>query len=197
MIKARPKIALLWKNSGQQEFEDYTRLIIDALLSINDNYIDIALAYPEDLQLSDDFESILKQYGIICNPIKWKLIPVDTVTRVQELSSYFKELCISSYLVPEDGMDNMHDCDLWLMMDEQLSISLAPIKKHGYIILGSIFDQLGTDRGISPMHQLCNADIIIAEGNVMKAEIARTFAINPAKIAVIPDDFASKIEVLL
>jgi hypothetical protein len=147
----------------------------------------LIFAYPDSVVLMQEEVEDLKKSCIKQIPIRWKSISAQEVKVAQEFSGYSKELVLDEYLVPEDGMDNLHYCDLWIIVDELMDKPIAPVKKHIYTILWQNYCQFDLYQRLNyPYNLIQAADAVISEGTLLRNELIRLFALPKSKTFVFP-----------
>lgn len=90
-----------------------------------------ASSYDERLDFSD-----LVEAGIQLRPFEWKVIDRTTLARAIGFMSD-ERVNLADYsesIVPDDGINNLLDCDFWLVVSDRLRHPLAPLRPAGYMI---------------------------------------------------------------
>lgn len=92
---------------------------------------------PETYDLEEEFRE-LREIGVEVREVSWRFADageIDTINLLQGRNVVIENndtIAINNeYLVPEDGINNFMDSDLWLIVSDRLSRPLAPIRPYG------------------------------------------------------------------
>lgn len=96
---------------------------VNVVVSVVSNFYDI----------NQDFSDLL-ELGIQVRETRWKVITKRQVEIAQKFSNYAKPLNYEEYMIPEDGICNFNDCDLWILISDRVNRPLAPVKPYIVIV---------------------------------------------------------------
>jgi glycosyltransferase involved in cell wall biosynthesis len=100
--------------------------------------VDLVFAYPaEDAPYADDpAEHDIGLSGFASRrAIEWQVLEADSAQRAMRYAGHADWVPASArYLVPDDGMQNLCDCDLWIVISDRLSLPLLPIRPYAMMI---------------------------------------------------------------
>lgn len=142
--------------------------------------IQIVFSYLDDEWGKDHF-SDLKESNISIRPIYLKPITLQELVIIQRFSNYKTTLFHENYFLPADAMNNLNDCDKWLVVPDALSLPLAPMKPYGII-----FSDSNTSNELPGIQTARVADYILAKDQDDKADIMQRIGIAENKIHIIP-----------
>lgn len=76
-----------------------------------------------------DFDDLAE--GVQRRPYKWKSLRAGEARRAMRYAGFPEwEPLVQQYLVPDDGIQQLQDCDLWLVVSDRLSSPLLPLKPN-------------------------------------------------------------------
>jgi glycosyltransferase involved in cell wall biosynthesis len=88
--------------------------------------------------LAADFSDVHAD-GIEVREYDWKTYLSNQVTNINVLQKRSREVSHDAYYLPEDGINNFMDSDLWLVVSDRLSKPLAPVRP--YVIFATDYIQ--------------------------------------------------------
>ncbi|KRD42161.1 glycosytransferase [Acidovorax sp. Root275] len=88
----------------------------------------VFLHLDESATYSDaDFDELPE--GVLRRPYSWKTLTASQALRAMRYAGFSKwEPAANQYIVPNDGIQQLQDCDLWLVVSDRLSCPLLPLK---------------------------------------------------------------------
>jgi glycosyltransferase involved in cell wall biosynthesis len=72
--------------------------------------------------------------SITCRPYKWRILAQDEAARALRYAQRGRPLADEYYQVPEDGIQQFMDCDLWLIVSDRLDHPLLPLRPYVMIV---------------------------------------------------------------
>ncbi|UEM18196.1 glycosyltransferase (plasmid) [Bradyrhizobium barranii subsp. barranii] len=100
-------------------------------------YLDDAACYPNEA-LADLPASIKRR------PYKWRILSHAEAARACKFAGIEGALANQTYLVPDDGINQFTDCDLWIVISDRLSFPLLPARP--YLLM--VYDYLQRYQGL-------------------------------------------------
>jgi glycosyltransferase involved in cell wall biosynthesis len=78
----------------------------------------------------------LRELGITLRPFDWDVIDEGTVERALSFVSALprQHSRHAEWLVPDDGINNLLDCDFWLMVSDRVTRPVAPLRPMGHVV---------------------------------------------------------------
>lgn len=80
-----------------------------------------------------DFDD-LREMGISNRKFNWSKITKKQMVTLQKFLGYDASMTEEEYLVPNDGINNFLDCDLWFIVSDRLELTLAPIRPYVLLV---------------------------------------------------------------
>jgi glycosyltransferase involved in cell wall biosynthesis len=127
---------------------------------------------------------------------RWKIMSQEEASRACAYSGVEVSLYNPTYIVPDDGMNQFLDCDLWLIVSDRLNRPLLPVRPYLLMVYDylqryvSILDEGNSQQFISCAHA---AEAILVSTEFTAAD-ARQYAGIPAervkKVPLLAPDFA-------
>jgi glycosyltransferase involved in cell wall biosynthesis len=91
-------------------------------------HLDDRQCYPDE-EFSDLPPSIKRR------PYTWRILATDEACRAIAYAGYEVPIApAASYLVPDDGMNQFMDCDLWIVVSDRLSYPLVPVRPYALMV---------------------------------------------------------------
>jgi glycosyltransferase involved in cell wall biosynthesis len=100
-------------------------------------YLDYADGYSDD-EFSDLPATIARR------PYKWKTLGRDDAVRSLRYARCARPLPAEFYQVPEDGIAQFTDCDLWMIVSDRLDLPLLPLRPYAMIVYDYLQRYLST-----------------------------------------------------
>jgi glycosyltransferase involved in cell wall biosynthesis len=100
-------------------------------------YLDYAEGY-QDEEFSDLPPTITRR------PYKWKTLEREAAVRSLRYARCARPLPADYYQVPEDGIQQFTDCDLWLIVSDRLDLPLLPLRPYALIVYDYLQRYLST-----------------------------------------------------
>ncbi|MFT4121249.1 glycosyltransferase [Bradyrhizobium sp.] len=72
--------------------------------------------------------------GIDRRPFRWRILSTGEATRAAAYAGLRGTLKHSTYMVPDDGINHLMDCDLWIVVSDRLSHPLLPVRPHLLVV---------------------------------------------------------------
>lgn len=92
--------------------------------------VDIVLAHLDDPMLypEEEFDDLPPQIGR--RPYRWRLLDHASARRAMRYVGHDWEPTTDQYMVPDDGINQFTDCDLWVIISDRLNLPLLPIRPY-------------------------------------------------------------------
>jgi glycosyltransferase involved in cell wall biosynthesis len=90
-------------------------------------HLDDAECYP-----GEEFKDLPP--NILRRPYKWKTFTHEDATSALHYSGRPRPLIARAYQVPDDGIRQFNDCDLWLIISDRLELPLLPLRPYAMIV---------------------------------------------------------------
>jgi glycosyltransferase involved in cell wall biosynthesis len=145
-------------------------------------HLDISESYP-----NSEFHDLMPE--ISRRPYRWQTIDGETAERVLRYRGEEIGIDGMQFLVPNDGINNFLDCDLWLIISDRLSAPLLPVKPYALVVFDYIqrYQPLFPDGVDIPfLHAAKNASAVIVTTRFTGADAAQYAGADPRLIHVVP-----------
>lgn len=124
-------------------------------------------------------------------PFIWRVLPQAAAHRAMTYAGFEQPLPGSTYTVPDDGIQQFTDCDLWVIVSDRVSLPLLPIRP--YVLM--VYDYL--QRYSLPLSQEQNQAFLAlaraAERVLVTSEFTRQDAL---QFVGLPNDRVTKVPML-
>ena len=151
---------------------------------------DVVLAHLDEPAIYPDAEFDDIHPGINRRQFRWKSLDANAARRAMHYAGHDAwEPSEGQYYVPDDGMQQFVDCDLWVVISDRLSVPLLPIRP--YICM--VYDYLqryeailpdGADQPFLKAAQL--AQRVLVTTNFTEQDALQYAGISPEKIVRVP-----------
>jgi glycosyltransferase involved in cell wall biosynthesis len=150
---------------------------------------DIVLAHLEDRRIYPDteFQDLLP--GILRRPFRWKTLDREAAERVCRYQGHEAALDGSHFSVPDDGINNFIDCDLWLMISDRLMVPLLPIRPYALVVFDYIQRYqpvLSDSEDVPYLHAARAASAVIVTTQFTRDDAVQYAGVDPHLIHVVP-----------
>lgn len=146
-------------------------------------HLDDTVAYPEEAFFTCP-EMIARR------SFNWKILSADESRRAMRYAGYFNwEPAFQNYMVPDDGMQQAMDCDLWLILSDRLSHAILPVKPIVLIVDGYLQRYLdllphGADQPF--LEAARSAEMVLVTTQFAKVDALQYAGIDPNKLCKVP-----------
>lgn len=151
---------------------------------------DIVFAHLDNPASYPDEEFIDLPDAIARRPFNWKVLSEHEARRAMHYAGFQGwEPSAQSYMVPDDGMQQLLDCDLWLIVSDRLSQPLLPIKP----VVLMIYDYLqryedllshGADRPF--LSAARSAERVLVTTTFTQQDALQYAGLEPRKVSKVP-----------
>jgi glycosyltransferase involved in cell wall biosynthesis len=142
----------------------------------------------------DDFSG-----RILTRPFKWKFIDGDAARRAMRYAGYEGwEPKLDKYSVVDDGINQLEDCDLWIIVSDRISTPLLPIRPTVLMVYDYLqrYVNILPDGADQPYLEAARSAIKVLVTTEFTRQDALQYAgVTPAKVAKLPmlsPDFSGK-----
>lgn len=120
----------------------------------------------DDIYSDNDFEDLLP--GIRRRPFNWKTLPADSARRAMKYSGDAEwEPDHNYYCAPDDGINHLCDCHLWVFVSDRISLPLLPIRPTVFMV----YDYLQRYEAIMPPN---GDEVFLLEARTAKRVLVTT-----------------------
>ena len=105
---------------------------------------EVVLAYLDDSSVYSDRDFAELDSSIKRRPFTWKRIDSATAQRAMSYSGLDRDMPSPVYLVPDDGINQLMDCQLWVVVSDRLSEPLLPIRPYVLMVYDYLQRYTGT-----------------------------------------------------
>ncbi|MES2934940.1 MAG: glycosytransferase, partial [Pseudomonadota bacterium] len=86
-------------------------------------HLDDPACYPDEA--FDDLPDTIKR-----RPYNWRTLNRDESNRAVAYAGITRTLTAENYIVPDDGISQFMDCDLWILVSDRLSMPILPVRPY-------------------------------------------------------------------
>lgn len=96
--------------------------------------VEVVLGHIDDPKVytPSDFKDLTD--GIKVRPYRWRRLDRAEAIRAMEYSGAGGVLDFQSYFVPDDGIQQFCDCDLWILVSDRIELDLLPIRPYAMMV---------------------------------------------------------------
>lgn len=151
---------------------------------------DIALLHVDDpiTYSEEDFWDL--DAAVHRRPFKWKELDASEARRAMRYAGYKDwEPTSSTYLVPDDGIQQLQDCDVWCLVSDRLEHPLLPIKPVVMVVydyLQRYWVQLQQNADISFIQAARAADRVLVTTDFTRQDAVQYAGLDPRKVRQVP-----------
>ena len=92
--------------------------------------VEVVFAHPDNsLYAPEDFADLVKE-NIPRRPFSWRRLTRSDYVLAQKIARRIGDAGMENYVVPDDGVNFLMDCDLWLLTTDRLPEPLAPVRPY-------------------------------------------------------------------
>lgn len=95
-----------------------------------DQEVDVILAHLDDPAIYPDEEFSDLPASIARRPYVWRSLGREEASRAMAYAGMEQPMASASYIVPDDGIKQFMDCDLWVVVSDRLSKPLLPVRPY-------------------------------------------------------------------
>lgn len=136
---------------------------------------------------------------ILTRPYKWKYIDGDTARRAMRYAGYEGwEPKADKYAVVDDGINQLEDCDLWIVVSDRITVPLLPLRPNVLMV----YDYLQRYVNILPngadqpyLEAARSATKVLVTTEFTRQDALQYAGVPPEKVAKVPmlsPDFSAK-----
>lgn len=131
--------------------------------------VEVVLGHIDDPELyaPSDFKDL--EHGIKVRPYRWRWLDKATAVRAMEYSGSVGSLDHPTYAVPDDGIQQFSDCDLWILVSDRVEVPLLPIRPYALMV----YDYL--QRYVSIMQPGADEMFLLAARHAQKVLVTTEF----------------------
>lgn len=108
--------------------------------------VEVVLAHLNDPASYPDEEFADLPPSIMRRPYNWRILGQEAAYRAMTYAGLERPLAAANYLVPDDGIKEFMDCDLWIIISDHLSDPLLPVRP--YVLM--VYDYLQRYESLLP-----------------------------------------------
>ena len=164
---------------------------IDAGARRAGDQVEVILAHLDDADCYPPEEFAELPSSIKRRPYKWRLMDRHAASRAMAYAGLPCSMDAMSYQVPDDGINQFMDCDLWIMVSDRLEHSLLPLRP--YVLM--VYDYLQRYQPL--LEQALNEKFIRAAHGAERVFVTTEFTRRDAlQFAGLPDRRVVKLPML-
>jgi glycosyltransferase involved in cell wall biosynthesis len=121
-------------------------------------------------------------------PFHWRILTAKEADRVCSYAG-LAAIVPQAYQVPDDGIRQFLDCDLWIIVSDRLAFPLLPMRPHLLVIYDYLqrYDQFQTDQQSGELIRRAHAAEAVLVTTEFTARDASQFAgLSPSRIKLVP-----------
>ncbi|EGV20017.1 glycosyltransferase [Thiocapsa marina] len=167
------------------------KLVAEALLEGSraaGELADIVLAYPDDPHYDDDVLGDLPR-PIARRRFRWRVLDADSARRAMRFQGHAWDPGSEQYLVPDDGIRQFADCDLWLFISDRVSKPLLPIRPYITVVfdyLQRYFDVIDPSVNIAFLRFVREAQRVLVTTHSTESDAKQYAGITAEKLYRVP-----------
>jgi glycosyltransferase involved in cell wall biosynthesis len=155
--------------------------------------VDVVFLYPVDKKKSFDVDFSDLYPGIQFRPFYWKTLGHDQALRAMLYAGHdCWEPKAKEYIVAEDGINNLYDCDLWLIISDRLDKPILPLRPRVHMVYDYLqrYVNLFADT-VKPFNQILldvarRADRILVTTDFTRQDVLQFVGISSEKVVKVP-----------
>jgi len=128
--------------------------------------------------------------GVARRAFTWKVIGPAEARRAMRYAGFETwEPTAEAYMVPDDGISQSIDCDLWLIISDRMSTPLLPIKPAALVV----YDYLQRYEAVMPfgadapfLAAARSAELVLVTTDFTYRDAVQYAGVNPARVAKLP-----------
>ncbi|MCE3046336.1 glycosyltransferase [Legionella sp. 16cNR16C] len=128
--------------------------------------------------------------GVQRRSYQWKILSSPEARRAMRYAGYDDwEPTSRSYCVPDDGINDSLDCDLWIVVSDRMNLPLLPIRPNLYIIYDCIqryIPAILPSDDIGCIEAVRQANGVLVTTQFTKEDVHQYFGIEPQKVKQVP-----------
>lgn len=121
------KIVIICDRSGQDKAIQIARVLRDGA-KISGDIVDIIVGLEKSSKDDIDHSGRNLKNDLIIREFVWRKINADDGQRILSYTGAQRNLVWPHYLVPDDGINNFLDCDLWFLIASEIDTPLLPLR---------------------------------------------------------------------
>lgn len=130
---------------------------------------DVVLGYIQESTFDEDDLFFDLPSSITPRPFIWKIMDLKEACRALEYAGIQCDVLRDKYQVPDDGMNNFLDCDIWIFVSDRLCHAVLPVRP--YLVV--VYDYL--QRYENLIHQDLNLRFLEASHCAVKVIVTTDF----------------------
>lgn len=152
--------------------------------------VDVVFLHLDESSIYSDGDFAELPAGVLRRPYSWKTLTSSEARRAMRYAGFSTwEPTASEYIVPNDGIQQLQDCDLWLVVSDRLSCPLLPLKSSVLMV----FDYLqryepvitkGADQAFLAAARA--ADRVLVTTNFTWRDATQYAGLEPEKVRKVP-----------
>lgn len=190
--KKRKKIAVVLPEKYRGGTLDVSKILAKMMKLGSKNYgdqVEVVFCVLEGNQYtSDDFQD-LEELGIEIRRFKWKIIDRKELEATWKIKGTELSFADGSYCIPDDGVNNLLDCDFWFITSDRIPNLLAPMKPYSIFVHDCLQryvpEQFGAFYEKNLIENCRLASFVLANTPQTYEDIINFFGINSQNIAFV------------
>ncbi|MEJ5126313.1 glycosyltransferase [Comamonas sp. MYb21] len=151
--------------------------------------VEVVFAYREDSNLygEDDFVDLGKDIAL--RPFRWHQLSSKEACRAMHFAGHEGWFSASSHVVPDDGMRQFMDCDLWLVVSDRVGAPLLPLRPVVAMIydyLQRYEDVIARSADLQFIQTARSADRVLVTTQFTKNDALQYAGVDPRRLAQLP-----------
>ncbi len=127
--------------------------------------------------------------GIDHRPFRWRVLTIDEARRATAYAGFSGVLKHSRYMVPDDGINHLMDCDVWVVASDRLDHPLLPLRPcvlMVYDYLQRYIPLFDDTRGRDIIDRALAADAVIVTTQFTATDAAQFVGLPAEKLRKLP-----------
>lgn len=151
---------------------------------------DVVFVHPDEPATYPDDEFAELPGQIARRPFNWKILPAAESRRAMRYAGFQGwEPTHDNYIVPDDGMQQLLDCDLWLFVSDRLShpvLPLKPVVLMVYDYLQRYEDLLSHGGDMSFLNAARHAERVLVTTRFTRQDAIQYAGVDPDRVRKVP-----------
>lgn len=151
--------------------------------------VEVVFAYREDSNLYSEDDFVELGADIARRPFRWQQLSSTEACRAMHFVGHEGWFSAVPHVVPDDGMRQFMDCDLWLVVSDRIGLPLLPLRP----VVVMIYDYLqryenviSRSADLQFLQMARSADRILVTTQFTKSDALQYAGVDPSRLAQLP-----------
>jgi glycosyltransferase involved in cell wall biosynthesis len=148
--------------------------------------VDVVFAHLDDPACYSDEDFRDLPAAILRRPFKWKTLARDEAALVLQLARQARALSKPWYQAPDDGIQQFADCDLWMIVSDQLELPLLPLRPYAVIVYDYLRRYLPLQIADNRLHAVHGAERVLCTTDFTYNDALQFAGLDRKKVVRVP-----------